>query len=78
MMFNPCFSYIISEAADWLELWFTSEREDYSNSSGLWFKRLNNQITFNLLSFSYSFLKGQDLDGMLPPSLVKLPYLNTM
>ncbi|GMY05972.1 probable leucine-rich repeat receptor-like serine/threonine-protein kinase At3g14840 isoform X1, partial [Fagus crenata] len=48
------------EAADWLELWFTSEREDYSNSSGLWFK---------------SLLKGQDLDGMLPPSLVKLPYL---
>ncbi|XP_050290700.1 probable leucine-rich repeat receptor-like serine/threonine-protein kinase At3g14840 isoform X2 [Quercus robur] len=24
------------------------------------------------------FLKGQDLDGMLPPSLVKLPYLNTI
>nr|POF08863.1 putative leucine-rich repeat receptor-like serine/threonine-protein kinase [Quercus suber] len=24
------------------------------------------------------FLKGQDLDGRLPPSLVKLPYLNTI
>ncbi|KAL0011467.1 hypothetical protein SO802_006575 [Lithocarpus litseifolius] len=24
------------------------------------------------------FLKGQDLDGVLPPSLVKLPYLNTI
>jgi hypothetical protein len=56
-MFNPCFSYIISEAADWLELGFTSEREDYSNSSGLWFKRLNNQITFNLLHTIILFIQ---------------------
>ncbi|XP_059436377.1 probable leucine-rich repeat receptor-like serine/threonine-protein kinase At3g14840 [Corylus avellana] len=32
---------------------------------------------FHLL-FMHIFLKGQDLDGVLPPSLAKLPYLKTI
>ncbi|GMY37739.1 probable leucine-rich repeat receptor-like serine/threonine-protein kinase At3g14840 isoform X2 [Fagus crenata] len=38
----------------------------------------NCSYSFGVCHVVKLFLKGQDLDGMLPPSLVKLPYLNTI
>ncbi|XP_059435623.1 probable LRR receptor-like serine/threonine-protein kinase At1g07650 isoform X2 [Corylus avellana] len=35
-------------------------------------------VGFFHLLFIHIFLKGQDLDGVLPPSLAKLPYLKTI